>query len=202
MRQLRSVLVITAIATICVACGGGGTPSPSSAASAGASTGGGGGASTEPGTSPDASAEPSSGGGGGGGGGSSDIPDIADGPWGAGTATVEITGGATVTIEGAMPDGLGYTLQGLTTFIFTNAEGTGVINVTLSNDEQTGFGVSSTAPVVTTAGTWGVEGCGIDITKSDDSGIEATFGCDGIPALSGGTTAVTIDLDGEFSVAR
>jgi hypothetical protein len=42
----------------------------------------------------------------------------------------------------------------------------------------------------------------VGVTKSDDSGIEATFGCDGIPALSGGTTAVTIDLDGEFSVER
>ena len=102
-----------------------------------------------------------------------------------------------------MPADLGYTVQGLTVFVFTDEASSSVINITLSQSEQTGFGISSTSANVSTAGSWGTDGCEIDVTKNDDSGIEATFSCNDIPAIAVTTpTAYTIDVSGEFSVSR
>jgi hypothetical protein len=76
-------------------------------------------------------------------------------------------------------------------------------NITLSRDEPTGFGISSTSANVSTAGTWGEGGCEIDVKKNDDSGIEATFSCNDIPAIAiSEAKAYTIDVKGEFEVAR
>jgi hypothetical protein len=135
--------------------------------------------------------------------GGGDIPAIADGPWGAGTATAEMSGGVSMTMKAAMPADLGYTMEGLTVFVFTNDDPGSVINITLSQSEQSGFGVSSAPANVSTAGGWGVDGCVIDVTRNDESGIAATFACDDIPAI--GMTeakAYTVDLEGSFEVAR
>lgn len=135
--------------------------------------------------------------------GGGDIPVIADGPWGVGTATVEIGGDVSTTVKGSMPADLGYTIEGLTSFVFTNDDVGSVINITLSPTEQTGFGVTSAPANVSTAGTWGVEGCRIDLTKSDASGIAGSFACDDIPAIAmTEAKAYTIDLKGTFEVAR
>ena len=135
--------------------------------------------------------------------GGGDIPAMADGPWGVGTATVEISGDVSTTVKGSMPADLGYTIEGLTSFIFTNDDVGSVINITLSPTEQTGFGVTSAPANVSTAGTWGVEGCRIELTKSDASGIAGSFACDDIPAIAmSEAKAYTVDLNGSFEVAR
>lgn len=200
MSTLRPLLMALVLAALVVGCGSSGG-SPSAKPSDGASAAPSGAASAAASNDAGASSEPAPSQGGGGGGG--DIPDIADGTWGAGTARAEISGDVTTTIDATMPASLGYTAEGLTVFVFTDAAGASVINITLSNDEPTGFSISSNSANVATAGTWGDDGCEIDVTKNDDSGIEATYSCNDIPAIAiTAPTAYTIDVKGEFEVAR
>lgn len=194
MRRLESIALPVALGLLLASCGsstpGGAAGSapvvPSVAAASNDSE------------SPTDETQPSAGGGGGGG----SIPTIADGRYKGGTAHIEVSGDVNETLDAALSPVVSITTSGLTALTYSTGSATTQVVVNVVFNPDTGPAISYQSAKVLAAG--GVsEGCHVELTKNDASGLAGTFSCSGLEGLApGAVDPAKVDLKGTYSADR
>ncbi len=135
-------------------------------------------------------------------GGGGDLPDIADGPYAAGTVHLEVSGDKSLNVDLALIPGVSSTTNGATILFYQSGEGQDATALTIVLEAEAGPGFNLTSPVVLSAG-GRAEGCRFDFTRNDGSGLTGTLSCSGIDGMAaGGLENPQIDVRATFSADR
>ena len=196
MHRLGSISLVVALGLLLASCGSstpgtaGGSASVNPSAPA---------ASNDAASPPDETVAPSVASTVGGGG---TIPTIAEGRYTAGKSHFEISGEASETVDADLAAAASVTAEGLTLLSYSAGSGaTGVVAHVVFNPDL-GPSISYQSAKLVTAG--GVpEGCHVELTKNDASGLAGTFSCTGLDALvPGAVTTTKVNVNGTFSANR
>ena len=135
-------------------------------------------------------------------GGGGDLPDIADGPYAAGTIHLEVSGGKSLNVDLALMPGASSTTNGATLLFYVSGEGQDATALTIVLEAEAGPGFNLSSPVVISAG-GRAEGCRFEFTRNDGSGLTGTLSCSGIDGMvAGGLENPQIDVRATFSADR
>lgn len=121
---------------------------------------------------------------------------IADAGYTRGSAHVEVSGGRQLVIDGQLLAGMSMTTEGTTLLMYPAGDGSSGVLFTVSNGADTGLAFTVTGPDVTTGGD-GTNGCAIELTKNDASGLAGQFDCRGLDAIA--LDAPKVDVRGTFT---
>ncbi len=121
---------------------------------------------------------------------------IADAAYNTGSAHIEVSGGRQLVLDGQLLPGMSVTAEGTTLLMYPAGDGSSGVLFTVSNGADTGLAFTVTAPEVTTGGD-ATNGCAIELTKNDASGLAGTFDCRGLDAIALDTPKV--DVRGTFT---
>lgn len=124
-----------------------------------------------------------------------DFPDLGQHDFNTGRIHLEMSGDQSVSIE---IDGIGSTTDGFLNAVFRDDNRAALAIFGLSSDGAT---VSFTMDGISSGGNFGTE-CSMDLTKADESGVQADFTCHDMPGYgTDSTTLLSIDAEGSFTLA-